>query len=507
MAEPQRGIRRLRIDRVGECLLVSDGEPRSRAVADASCMPAEDGRIPVMVPDIALSMMPEIAGLLSAWVPGRFESVRLVAAHAAAEAGDRPSPAQDLSNLLGVEVVAPDGQLARVPGGSLFVMGGRGGGAWWRLRPGRPPEVNGRRFPTPQWERDLAPFTGPAIAGVAVDEVPAGLWMHWSGKGSPTDLAYAVPAHATAPALVVSRPGDPPLRAEQVRRLVEAMPAAFRDRLVVFPYGDRPVADSRLGAAVSLPAHRSPRVGNGLPRNVSGHRWQVVAIGSDGLPTWSPFAVELVWRSHGGARVVSWTAPADYLLPVGPAQFALNERWLVEVIEAGLWLRRVDRVDGAETVRQLPLDSRHCTVVVGTPEADRVQPPWRAIVRLLRELPVEARTRLLLTVPWAGHWMAGAAARAGARVLDGGQVCLLAEDGRVVPYLTYGERHDRRRGQPDDPVGTRRARGFNAEEAALISFVEQLRRTRAWDELPAGEEVAGPEPEAKRPDLEAPTRF
>jgi hypothetical protein len=141
-----------------------------------------------------------------------------------------------------------------------------------------------------------------------------------------------------------------------------------------------------------------------------------------------------VWRPHGGSRIVSWAAPVDHLLPVAHGQLAIDERWIVEVIEAGLWIRETNAVDPGGVIRGLPLNAQYCGVVIGAPGADQVQPPWRSISKLLRRLPPDARCRVRLLIPWGiGDWIVRAAVRSCARVLDGVAVWLLAPDGSVRP--------------------------------------------------------------------------
>jgi hypothetical protein len=428
--------RRLRVDQVGACLLASAGGALGAATTMARALPAEDGRMAVVMSHGDAALMPELAEQLQEWLPLGWDSVRLVAAYAATPDGDDPPAAQELSDMLGVEVLAPDGPLLAVPGGSLFVLGPRNPGdrgAWWRFRPGRPAESTGRRFPRPEWEPDLSAFNDPGVAGVIVEEIPAGLWMHWPGEARPTDLAFALPVNDANMALVVSRAGDPPLRTNDLRRVVQALPDRLYDRLTVVPYGDEPVAESRLGPVVSLAANRTLRVRTGMPLYISGRGSQVVAVGPDGVPTWRPFAREVAWRPHGGSRILSWAPPAEQLLPAGHAQLLLNERWLVEVIESGLWVREVNRVEGAAVVRQLALDSGYCTVVVGVEDEGPVHPPWRTIVRMLRRLPLETRLRLRLVVHYAaGPRVARAAARACNRVVEDGPVCILMPNGDVL---------------------------------------------------------------------------
>src|SRR5207247_5294347 len=126
------------------------------------------GRVAVLMSQAPVDRMPELAEQLQPWLPPGFDSIRLVTAFAAASASGRRPAAQVLADELGVEVLAPDGQLLIVPGGTLFVVGGRdrdNRGSWWRFRPGREPERDTRRYPAPHWENQLAAVHDPAIAG------------------------------------------------------------------------------------------------------------------------------------------------------------------------------------------------------------------------------------------------------------------------------------------------------------------------------------------------------
>jgi hypothetical protein len=470
--------RRMRIDPVGRCLLVSVDRIRRSARRMARRVPVEPNRLTVVMPDADITLIPELAQRLRRWVPVEWESIRLIAADSAVPGPDGRSAAQELSDMLGAEVIGPDGDLVALPDGTLFVRAKRDRtdlGAWWRCRPGRSPEAIGRRYPAPDWEPELAGFNDPGIAGVDVEEIPAGLWVHWSRKTRGTDLAYAVPVQDSSMALVVSCAGDPPLRAADVRRLIQAMPETLRERLLVIPYGDEPVADTRLGALVAESANRALPIRNGVPLLFSGHHVQTVAVGRNGRPTWRPFARELAWRPGGGARIVDWRVPSDQLLPVGPAQLLLNDRWTVEVVEAGLWIREASRLEGAASVRQLPLDSRHCTVVVGTQSTSRARPPWRAIAKLLRRLPADARVRVRLAVPRAADGrMALAAEKICRNVLGGRPLCLLTTDGRLMVHTFGVSRDDRRRPQVEDDLWV----GLSVEDADLDSDHGRAGETR-----------------------------
>ncbi|MGW0434745.1 hypothetical protein ACWDV4_19690 [Micromonospora sp. NPDC003197] len=497
------GPQRLRVDEVGDVLLVSVGGVHPATAAVARALPAEAGRISVVMPDADLAYHPDLVPRLCRWVPVRYESVRLVAPCAATADPSGRIPAQALCELLEADVVAPDGELIAVPGGALYVLptgAARTDGQWWRYRPGRTPLVAGRRFPTPEWERDLADLPEPGIPEVTVEQIPAGLWVRRSrgraGPVEPADLAYAIPIQSESVTMLVSRPGDAPLRATDLRRMIEVMPASLLERIVVTPYGDTPVADGELGAVASVAANRTLRVRTGLPIRLSGRGQQVAAIGADGMPTWTPFAREIAWRPHGGGRVLSWTAPAEQLLPAGSAQLMLNERWLVEIIEAGLWIREMNRTEGASTVRQLPLLAEHCTVVIGVGDEDQAQPPWRAIDRLLRRLPPEAQSRLRLAVPAAaGEALAEALVKGLRRILQGVSLLVLTGGGRLVgPGAAQATDHSGQTvvdpAEHTSPTETRssassrRGRAAVDEVGRLLHYVDQIRRAPAWDELP-----------------------
>jgi hypothetical protein len=212
----------------------------------------------------------------------------------------------------------------------------------------------------------------------------------------------------------------------------------LRDNLIVVPYGDRPLADNgHLGTVAAGALNRAVRVRTGLPLFVPGVGRQVVAVGANGAPTWRPFARELVWAPNGVSRIQKHSLPARHLKPAAPGQLALDERWVVEVVEAGLWIREYDRVEGAELVRALPVDSQYCTLVLGAFGEHPDRPPWRAIARLLRNLPEDARSRVRLAVPEsAGPGMAYGAANALGDLLAGRPMVVFTDEGAMESWHT-----------------------------------------------------------------------
>src|SRR5262249_9077505 len=107
----------LLLERIGDCLLASDGSTASEGPAGvARLLPPEADRLAVVLAGPAAPMVSELAHRLQRWVQRGWESVRLIGSGAAAAHGG-PSPGQELADRLGVEVVAPDGRLLAVPDG------------------------------------------------------------------------------------------------------------------------------------------------------------------------------------------------------------------------------------------------------------------------------------------------------------------------------------------------------------------------------------------------------
>ncbi len=492
-ADSARDAVPLMLEPIGDGLLaVADGNAAIEDAADlARLLRREPDRLVVVLTGPVGGVVPELARRLRPWVQQGWESIRLVGSYAAA-AGDCP-PGQELADRLRVEVVAPDGQLLAVPDGSLFVVGSAATarhGAWWYFRPGRTPVQAGARFPEPDWQPELADLAVTGTDDIVVEQVPAGLWAHRPGVVELTDLAFAMPAEAHNVILLVSRAGDAPLPAVGLRSVVAGLPQAVRERLVAVPYGDQPLADARLGAVLAAAVGRGVRVRTGLTVQVDHRRPTVVAVDANGDPTWQPLVRELAWSPGGGPpRVVRWADPVADLFAVGLGQHAINERWLVELIEAGLWVRPLGRPLGAELVRQLPLDARLCTVVVGAPGCGRVFPPWRAIRRLLGLLPAEARMRLRLVVPAdGGYHLARSATRACRRLLAGRPAYVLDAGGDMVPYRAEPRGFAASRTGPVPRTGRPRPDRSMAEAARLVAFLDTLQddpgSSDGWDRLP-----------------------
>src|SRR5262249_4024499 len=154
--------------------------------------------------------------------------------------------------------------------------------------------------------------------------------LHRSGYRSVTDLVYSVPVDPDAPALIVSHPGEAPLHRDDVIRGFAALPHHIIDRLVVTPYGPRPVAEARLGDVAASVLRAPVRVRAGLPLFAAGGKRALVTVDSGGRPCWRPFVRELRYHPHGSfAEAADWANPApDFLTaPVEHATFSLGSGW------------------------------------------------------------------------------------------------------------------------------------------------------------------------------------
>jgi hypothetical protein len=398
----------VRLSWVGNGVVVHSGsEPGSRAAAVvASWAPADELCVVVNSHTVRLlpAMVDELADVLALRLPPGCAAIRLVAWDGACSHNDRPAPAYLLAARLGIEVIAPAGPLLGVPGRSLFAPPARGPqrrGGWWRFRAGTVPALVGWRFPAPRWEIDLN-AVGEVPRGLVLDQVPAGIWLHRPGHRSVTDLVFSVPVDPADPALILSHPSEPALHADDLRRAANALPPRAVERVILTPYGQRPVAEGSVGEVAAAVLGKTVRVRTGLPLCAAAGQRAVVAIDDRGLPRWRPFAREVQYTPRTIApSVVDWANPAPSLLaePTGLATFALDAGWVVEAIEAGLWLRPVHPLESASWIRALPLDVDRCTVVVGAPHVSDPAPSDLLVTALLKQLPADARARLRLAVP------------------------------------------------------------------------------------------------------------
>jgi hypothetical protein len=111
--------------------------------------------------------------------------------------GKDPWVSQALSDALGVEIVAPDGDFVATSGAALYAGHGTDDIGWLRFRPGLPPVPGGRRHPAPRWEAAM-PATPVTVAGTTAEPVPAGVVVR-RADGRPVAPGHAAFAIAVDP--------------------------------------------------------------------------------------------------------------------------------------------------------------------------------------------------------------------------------------------------------------------------------------------------------------------
>ncbi|MBB5895416.1 hypothetical protein ACFFS4_28010 [Kutzneria kofuensis] len=351
---------------VGAALIVSAPPgPGWHAMALAASVPPDPGRTVVVV-DFPSG---DNGGYWSALVQalrGR-GPVRLAVSGAGSASGSGPTraiAAQWLAEQLQAEVVAPDGTLVPVPGGSTFVANAHATGAWRSYHPDKPSEALGARFPSPEWESFMT--TAPWRAGpVSVAEpVPTGLWLHATPTAATrrhSTLAFGVPVRMDVLTVILGGPEEAQLPAADLRALWEALPEEIRRRVRFASFG----AD--LGQFAADTIGRPVIAYNGLP--VSSERGIEIGIVSpDGRPTWRAFATELRYRPGKMPEIVAARPPVGGLKPLRPGLWELTANVVVEAVAAGLWVRAAGATPvGAETVRRMPVDPEWARMTVGVP--------------------------------------------------------------------------------------------------------------------------------------------
>ncbi|MDG4809484.1 hypothetical protein O7634_22280 [Micromonospora sp. WMMD1120] len=180
---------------------------------------------------------PGCAALLRAVVQGAADVSGTRRVWVAADRVGRPDEAfapwlSDLAARTGVELLAPDGPVVAVPGGTWYAAGGTGAWGWRSFRRGVGCPVSANRCPTPAWEPAL-PDRPTTLGRLVADPVPAGLLLRAATAvpAATGDPAYQVPVDPRGPVLVLRHTGRPPVSPADVAALFAGLPAHFPVRV------------------------------------------------------------------------------------------------------------------------------------------------------------------------------------------------------------------------------------------------------------------------------------
>ncbi|MFD4560554.1 hypothetical protein ACFWP5_40625 [Streptomyces sp. NPDC058469] len=315
-------------------------------------------------------------------------------------------PARTLSDRLDMPVIAAPGEIAAVPGGSLFARNdATDEGGWWRFSPGLPARPLGIRHPVPWWGPELTRIGIDSADGHTVEAIPAGLLVRpTSAPAEQIDaITYAVPVDDHRLTVLVGVRDAPPVTAEAVVTVLAALPARLRvaARLAPGDGGDLlPLAEEvadLLGAPVE--------VASGLPLRLMTAEESYVRLvltGTDGEPSWMPWVESVTChpRQETGrppAEVARWRAPVGGLLPTPePGVLTLDEHWRLVLTRAGMWIgsREGDR----QGVTDRGIDPDVVSVDLGAPGVPLDSGLLNSMDRILGELDESARRRVVLDV-------------------------------------------------------------------------------------------------------------
>ncbi|GIJ50340.1 hypothetical protein Val02_72260 [Virgisporangium aliadipatigenens] len=287
--------------------------------------------------------------------------------------GSAPLAARWLSERLNRTVIAPDGDLVRGHTGQLFVRSAPGGG-WLRFRPGQPAVWDAKRYPAPVWDH-VAVDPRPSSATAEIEPLPAGVWIHDTRRPDVVDAhreRVTARLHPQRDVLTVllGCPGTVALSLDDVVRFWRGLEPEVRHRVRFVCYGDVRVPEGdAVGQALADLLGANVACYTGVP--VGGTRDPVIrTVLPDGMLGWSPFARELGYapRQHPTARplrpvVLSYRVPLRALDETAERVFWFAPDAVVEVVQAGLWVRTPAEPRDAERIRGAAADPRHGTIV------------------------------------------------------------------------------------------------------------------------------------------------
>ncbi|MGP3925292.1 hypothetical protein [Streptomyces sp. 8N616] len=328
-------------------------------------------------------------------------SVRLVVSGAGSGSPDSPAAAYELADAWETDVLAPDGNVVIVPGGTLFVPGsGDQSRGWRRFTPRGESVFLGPRMPEPSWQSALGVLPARTRSRCVVEQIPAGVLIRplQAPSGGPDDLGDALHVDHLRPTVLVGVPGAPTVPAIAVAEVLSALPAELRHRVRLAPGAGVDLLP--LGQQVADLLGIEVEVLTGLPvvvEDESPHggapEVRVVLVGDDGQLTWQPFVQAVACSpasatgERSGPRLLAWYPPMPGWDGTGNGAVQLTDSWQVFVTRAGL------SVETAGHERPSPdgraVDVERMTIEVGTPGGPLDVTVLPALARLFDGLGAE----------------------------------------------------------------------------------------------------------------------
>ncbi|MGW3634511.1 hypothetical protein ACWD7F_30920 [Streptomyces sp. NPDC005122] len=332
------------------------------------------------------------------------EQVRLVTSAAGAKGQGRPALARRIADAWGLTVLAPDGDVLFVPGGSLFVLAAADDAGWWSFAPEAPPRPQGPRLPRPRWQAAFSRLPAHVATGFAVDRIPAGVVLRPAKARPPQagDLFHAVPLDPFRPAVVVGVLDGVDISAEDMAALLAAAPEAVGSGVRLVPGGRQDLLPLGLALAELLDAE--VEVQSGLPLldgvGVDADAVQTVVVGPDGSPRWRPFVQAVICMPPRNGvrptpRPIRWRSPDPRPGADRQAMVRLSDQWQAAATRAGLW---VGRLGTTHSPTGHPLDPGGAVIELGRPGEPLDGTLWPVLSRLLQGLDADIRAHASLRV-------------------------------------------------------------------------------------------------------------
>ncbi|MEV7986804.1 hypothetical protein [Micromonospora sp. NPDC085948] len=387
---------------VADNLAVVGPDPDGTIVAMARLLPSERGVVTVVGQIVDPDDWALITEVLPIAVPPG-AAARLAVSGTGTTPTTGPPPAATLARQLQADVYAPSGQLLLVPGGGLFAVDG-----WRWFRADGSISDGGHRYPPPHWEAEVDTLVRHVGSGIRAHCVPAGLWLYADSPDLPDlpdpsldDLAFAVPMDAERVTVVLGRPGAATPGVEAALSILDALDPS----MVIAPYGEAADEALRLAATIADRWDRPVEVATGLPILDDEHRPVSVAIDPDG-DWWTPPVARLRCAPGVAPRPIGSVDFLADLRPAGPDTFRLDERWVAEPTQFGLWVRPPFAGQHTGDVRRRPWHPQWFTIAVGLPGLPLPDDVLPILHLLLNRLPESVRSRTRFVPEELSHLLA-----------------------------------------------------------------------------------------------------
>ncbi|WP_133794411.1 hypothetical protein [Actinokineospora alba] len=413
--EPNRGDGREMIGHtIGNALVVHPRNALRAETRDLALRLAPDPEYQLVVLDLPLESSVAVWEQAARLLPRKRCGLRLIIGGRSRET--TALAGRWLCERLGRTVIAPDGSVMPGVDGTLFVDSGWSSG-WMRFQPGKPPQLDGKRFPRPLWEEaTLLSEILPTSAGGVAEPLPGGVWLRPRGPEAALSrhrkrLVESLPSQPDVCVVVVGCPDTPPVTTQDIVRFWSWAPEPLRAMLRLVKFGPITLpGDTRFGQAAADALGQEVICYTGIP---FGSRTEpdVFTLREDGTLGWRALAEEMSYLPAEPGLPAPPSVLTAYRPPfigvdeVTRAVFQYSPHAVLEVVPSGLWLRPPTEVGHAAAVRAAEPDAtRHVVLYeegqrhlreLAEDVLGRLDPATRYLSRLV---PVDALMRQRLEV-------------------------------------------------------------------------------------------------------------